>query len=1036
MSDCEYSNRLADFLSGRSPDDDWPELERHLSDCDECSATIDGTSADTDDVLSVLRDCVFGVLSESDLASGAPNGSGLSSEAINATAPRAEAIEFIERLKRELGERLRASKTDAGSVGTEQPGGGPQRSPASGQQDQAGSQHTLPEIPGCRDLRVVGRGGMGLIVRAWREVLEREVAIKLPMPSAIADERRTERFLREIRIQAQLRNEHIVPVVDAGRIDGRPYVIMDWINGLDVGRVAAKCAPLSIADACEIVRQAALGLEHAHQFRQSDGRRLIHRDIKPSNLMLNADGCVLVADFGLAVLTGLDADFTDPGDGIVSDQSALNELTVTLDRLTRESEIVGTLDYIAPEQCQPGGQIDARTDLYSLGITLWRLLAGSLPFDGPRYQTDLQKLMAHRSENVPNVRTRKADVPRKLDQLIAEMTDRDASLRPESVTEVARRLEPFCKGADLRSLLQQARNENASQVSATLARRRRQKVFSVEATAGLVTLVLAAAVVIVIIQTQRGDIRLAVDTDTGEVTRLDASGGEGLVKADATAAPAIPDPAAIPLPDDPVEPVGPDAREVLSRFLNLGGEVHVRDLRTGSVHLIGRAAALPAHLEGTRSISLSNSTQLRDEDLADLSQFTQLESLHLNVTPIGNAGMAHIAKLSNLRDLGVFATRISDSGMVHLRSLRELRILHLAITGITDDGLRNLAELEHLEWLALVKCHRVTGAAFEDLQKLQNLKYLDLNNTGLDDEGLRWICQLPAIEYLHTVGTPISDAGMVFVARLKKLRQFHPNNTSLSDDGLLLLSECRELEELGLNGTRVGDRSLSVIGKLPKLSLLALQDTAVTDTGLAELAGLSNLRRLLLIGSKVSDEGVAELREQLPECEIDFPSPDHRVAARCLEVQGKVRFHDQQQFVAHPSQLVRNDRALLQVIDLSERTLPPDLLPAIANLKSLHSLNLSKARLSAADLEQVSRCRELRYLWLTNVKLPAEAYGHLATATQLELLDLSGTSLTDAGIERLLHLKRLKELILAGTTVTNDGATRLQAALPDCVVTR
>ncbi|MEZ6114800.1 MAG: hypothetical protein R3C99_27865, partial [Pirellulaceae bacterium] len=464
-----------------------------------------------------------------------------------------------------------------------------------------------------------------------------------------------------------------------------------------------------------------------------------------------------------------------------------------------------------------------------------------------------------------------------------------------------------------------------------------------------------------------------------------------------------------------------------------------------------------AQLQGTRSVKLINSPYLRNEDLAGLSQFSQLDTLHINGTPIGNEGLSHIAKISHLRDLNIFATPVSDPGVVHLRGLRELRTLHLAVTVITDEGLKNLSELEQLEWLALVKCRSVTGTGFRSLHKLQKLKYLDMNLTGLNDEGLAAISQLGAIESLHVTSAPITDVGLASVGRLKKLRQFHPNNTSTTDAGVEHLASCTELEELWLNDTRVGDGALAVAARLPSLSVLGLQRTAITDEGLPLLYRHPSLRLLMLAGTKVNDDAVTKLRRELPECEIDFPSLDHRVADRCLEFNGSVQFQGMQSPLTHRSQLVRDDRAFIQSFDLTGRNLPPDLLASVAKLQSLHSLKLSSTSVTQMDLKLLSTSPQLACLWLIDTRVDDTCGEVFANTRTLALLDLSGTKvsdnvlakmpdslkslylnrtgITDRGLSHLVRLKHLTELRLQDTKTTGEGINSLKQALPQCSIT-
>jgi serine/threonine protein kinase/Leucine-rich repeat (LRR) protein len=974
MVKCSQSERLAKFLNGVGSDDAWPDLEAHLASCRECTDTIEGISRETDPVLSAVQSVI-----------------------LSQSSSHSEAQDSTQRFIDQIRLKLRPEKTDADAK--------------------------PPVIPGCSNMKFLGRGGMGLVYQADHDLLKIRVAVKVLRHGGQSDSKQTARFLHEIQAQARLRSDHIVAVRDAGLVNGEPYVIMDWIDGADVERVAQACGCISIADACEIVRQAALGLAHAHRFRESSERQLIHRDVKPSNLLLSRQGCVLVADFGLAIVAVPEQSAHDP------------EQSTEAVRLTGATEFVGTLEYVAPEQCEKGGVLDARTDIYSLGLTLWRLIEGRLPFDYRQYRADRLRVIRRREE-VPEIGQFRPDVPRKLSRLIASMTDLDPARRPASAEQVAEQLDPFCRGADLPLLAQRTLDDatRASNTHASTAGKpsRSWRIWAVGAT-------IAFAIIVVVITTERGDVTIEIDSDTGQVTRIEEP-------EDA--------PVASPAPATQTH----DPRQTLECFLELGGQVMSRDAATGATKTFDRTSGLPEDLSRVFQIEVSNTPLLRNEDLAGLVDFPKLEILYLSGTPLTDDALIYIGQLHQLRDLTLFSTRITDAGLAHLRNLTKLQSLHLAMTDITDDGLSHLATMQQLEWLAFVKCRRLTGSGFRHLGHLQKLKYLDMNMTSLNDEGLRWIGQLQSIEQLHATNTPISDAGLEFVSQLQALREFHPNDTRLSDDGIVQLATCKRLEGLGLNGTRATDRSLAVIANLPRLKLLALQYTPVSDEGVRELTRLQQLTKLLLTGTQVSDEGVARLREQLPNCLIDFPSRDHRVADRCLEFGGKVQFHGQQQILDHRSKLIRNDAAIIQSIDMTGRKLPPDLIPSITSLRSLHSLNLTGTFIDINDVKHIASCPELAYLWLVDTTTNDAAIAILSAVSTLTFLDLSGskvedaglaalpeslqslylnrTAITDEGLTYLARMKSLTELRLEDTDVTAEGLAILASAIPDCVINR
>ncbi len=283
-------------------------------------------------------------------------------------------------------------------------------------------------------LKQLGNGGMGAVYLARHKKLDKLVAIKLlpalpaRMPEFVA------RFQREMRAAGQLAHPAIVRTTDAGEEQGIHFLVMDAIEGLDLSRIARAIAStnsrMSIAAACEVARQTAMGLSHAHE------KGIVHRDIKPSNLMLDTEGQVKILDFGLAQV------------GIWDRGSA---------EITTVGQLMGTLDYMAPEQAERSGSVDYRADLYSLGATLFRLLTGRPPLAAAPDLTPLEKLRLLSSHHAPKLSTLRDDAPPELSQLLASLLSRDPAQRPASAAHAAELLEPFCTGAELPALIARAR---------------------------------------------------------------------------------------------------------------------------------------------------------------------------------------------------------------------------------------------------------------------------------------------------------------------------------------------------------------------------------------------------------------------------------------------------------------------------------------------------------------------------------------------------------------------------------------------------
>jgi tRNA A-37 threonylcarbamoyl transferase component Bud32 len=270
----------------------------------------------------------------------------------------------------------------------------------------------------------LAKGGMGAVFKARHAELGKVVALKV-LPADQMDEVLVARFKNEIRAIGRLDHPNVVAAHDAGEFRGIHFLVMDFIDGVDLARVLEGQGRLSIPDACEAVRQAALGLQHAFE------RGLVHRDIKPSNLMLARGGRVQVLDLGLARSFG----------------------DATADTLTAKGTLLGTTDYLAPEQWEHAHAADTRADIYSLGCTLYHLITGRPPFAGEQHQSVLQKMLAHLKTPPPPIGQLQPEVPAGLAAVLDRMLAKDPANRFESPAAVAEALRPFTPGSDLGHLL-------------------------------------------------------------------------------------------------------------------------------------------------------------------------------------------------------------------------------------------------------------------------------------------------------------------------------------------------------------------------------------------------------------------------------------------------------------------------------------------------------------------------------------------------------------------------------------------------------
>jgi serine/threonine protein kinase len=269
----------------------------------------------------------------------------------------------------------------------------------------------LLDHPRYRVLGMIGAGGMGRVFKAEHLLMGRVVALKVPRPALVEDAAAVERFRREVRAAARLAHPNIVTAYDADQVGPLHLLVMEYVEGVTLDRLAAKSGPLPVADVRRWVRQVAEGLRYAH------GCGMVHRDLKPANLILAADGAVKILDFGLA--------------RFASEQAGRAG--------TPSGAVVGTPEYIAPEQARDPRSADARADIYSLGCTWYYLLTGRPPFSGG---TVLQQLLAHQEQAPPPLADFRPDVPRETQAVLLRLLAKDPADRFQSADELLRALGP------------------------------------------------------------------------------------------------------------------------------------------------------------------------------------------------------------------------------------------------------------------------------------------------------------------------------------------------------------------------------------------------------------------------------------------------------------------------------------------------------------------------------------------------------------------------------------------------------------------
>ena len=473
----------------------------------------------------------------------------------------------------------------------------------------------------------IGAGGMGRVFKAIHRRMERTVALKLLPKVALVPPEAVQRFQQEVSSAARLTHPNIVTAFDAGERDGTPFLAMEYVEGSDLFHQVQKHGPLPVvSQAIDYTLQAARGLEYAH------AKGVVHLDIKPANLILAQDGMVKILDLGLARLR--------PPTG--------------------DEALMGTVDYLAPEQTTEPRQADRRSDIYSLGCTLFFLLTGKPLYEG---KTVIQKVLAHQEGAVPSLRQLRPEVSPALDAVFKKMVAKRPEDRYQSMAEVIQRLQAY-------------------QASRRPGRGR----WLLLGIGILVAVALVTWFVVLPFFKQQSD---PPQTDLREVN-LDftTTTDDGLKQFEGKTDLGI--------------------LRLTKTKITDAGLVHLRDCTSLQLldldHNKGVSDSGLEQLQGLtemRFLGLS-STGVQGNGLKHLQGMKKLTKLNLDNTPFTDDGLALVQEFTNLTDLRLTGTKITDTGLEKLKVLRKLEYLDLGhCLMITDVGLAHLEQLPNLKTVVL-----------------------------------------------------------------------------------------------------------------------------------------------------------------------------------------------------------------------------------------------------------------------------------------------------------------------------------------------
>ncbi|MEZ6148312.1 MAG: protein kinase [Planctomycetaceae bacterium] len=670
--------------------------------------------------------------------------------------------------------------------------------------------HTL--VLGDYDiLEEIGKGGMGQVYKARHRRMERLVAIKTLPHTDDFDEQWRVRFRREVKAAARLSHPHIVTAYDAREDDGIDYLVMEFVDGEDLGQLVRAGGPLPLSEALECILQAARGLEYAHE------QGVVHRDIKPTNLLLDPNGTVKVLDMGLARI--------EPAEGLSSDSAT---------DLTGTGTVMGTVDYMAPEQAQNTKLADQRSDIYSLGITLFYLLTGKPAYSG---STAMERLLAHRDQPIPSVREAvqerddfSTDKWQTLEGIFQRMIAKKPEDRYPSMTDLIRDLDPLVQQVrsfsgsstattspiekseqrSQRDLANFDRDTHPNRPSTSSRTAAPSRLRTTEGDTDPVTLAetrlaptsttaaaphhrngkywLIGAVAVGLLALMSGLV-LRLNTPAGEVVLTvkdpHAAGAEirvndkHVITIDGVGEQTI---TITPSEEEQTLTIRHPDFETQTESFTLkddGGEIAI----TVSLNPKQPTAGSTSGTESNRQMSRSDSDDV-DREVAEWvleagGQVSLNNGDDKPTNPLELPNEPFEIFSINLQSIG----RLSDEDLRQFNGLQHVETLTLNDTPISDGGLRHLNRMKSLKYLYLADCKQIDGSGLQFLKDFDGLVALSLQGTGCTDDNLRYLDNFKNLQNIG-LSPETTGKGLDHVLRCSNLRLLYVNGTSIPHSGI------------------------------------------------------------------------------------------------------------------------------------------------------------------------------------------------------------------------------------------------------------
>lgn len=911
-------------------------------------------------------------------------------------------------------------------------------------------------------LEQIGAGGMGQVFKARHRRMDRLVAVKLLPPAMTKNQAAIARFEREVKAAAKITHPNIVAAHDADCANGVYFLVMELVEGSDLSALVKQDGPFPVEKAVNYILQGARGLEAAHK------KGIVHRDIKPANLLLDHEGTVKILDMGLARLS-LDGD-----DGPQPD-------------LTSTGTIMGTVDYMAPEQALDTKTADARADIYALGCSLYFLLAGRSTYDG---DTIMKKLLAHREHPIPDLRAACLAVNEQLDAVFKKMVAKKVEDRFQSMSDVIAELDRCSSTSVTTVSIPQAATqpgphpatqafaggsfdflknepEHAPTIRASVpknvaagnnAGRNRQLTLI---GAALLSVVILAGIIISL-SSRDGTLVVEIDQPDATVRVLDAEGkveitrpgGQGKITISVD-----PGKHRLQVEKDGFAVFGQDIeiaaggkKPIKAKLVPLGEKPI--DVKSASANQwdtpefdqwMKDVAAMPALQQ--IEVARQKLKELNPEFNGDIKQAIRDDKVTaITISTLKVHDISPLRVFNNLETLNCSGEPNQTGMLTDLSPLQGMRLKSLELQGNS-----HLTDLSPLRGMPLTALGLYTCYEISDLEPLRGMQLTSLNVGGSRVSDLRVLRGMPLKE-LNLYYIPASDIGPLKGMPLEYLYMFAMVNMH----DISPIADCSRLTELAIGGAMTID-DLSPLKRLPLKKLMLNSPEKHTEL-------LQSIKTLAIVNDKPIDEFWKSIAEgpQRPKLGYELPGFDLWVK----EVQAMPA---DKQIEAVAKKLVElNPGFDGKVSNGGDKNLPmteqgvvrslvfvTDNVTDISPVRSLAGLRILMCNGSRNKAGQLSDLSPLKGMQLDNIGCYFNTVSDLSPLRGMQLKGLSifftkvsdlsplegmpleyfdGSGLTVTNFESLKSCGNLKTLILADMEIKAAIIAELQTALPNCKV--